>query len=270
MDMTALMSQVMQSKIAGIMYQGMQSSQPRRYAPDSTRRAFDAQMQADTGVFRQSSQNMKDAMAMVTVAQSGVTTIKHHLTEMHKIATEMATLDGMSDEQYASYSKILEEHSGFVTSLAENIEFNGMQLLNGSAGMNDDGVVVLQGGGHSMNQVFTNLLDAESAGVLGDSGTMNLNALAGETNIANKAEAQALVEKLGSYIDRVAGIEADYTFDIRSLENLSVLYENQADIFESTIQYKEKDDEAEEPTPLSYLEQFLAKSSTGSIFSGLS
>lgn len=268
MDMTALMSQVMESQLAGIMYRNMPAAQPSRYLPSSTRRSFDSQMQADAGTFRQSSQNMKDAMAMVTVAQSGVTTIKNQLTEMYGIATEMATLDNISDEQYASYSRILKEQTDLVTSLAENIEFNGMKLLDGSAGMEGDGVVVLSAGGNPMDQELINLLNGDSDEVLSADGTMNLNALGEEVTIANKDEAQILVDNLNNYISRLSGIEGNYSYDIKSLDNLSVLFENKADIFEGAIQYKPVEEETETPNSFSYLENLLlSQSGNGSIFS---
>lgn len=270
MDMTSLLSQVMESRIAGLMYQNMQKTQRvDRSVPDSTRRAFDSKMESDAGVFRQSSQNMKDAMSMVSIAQSGVTTIKHHLTEMFKIATEMTEFDNMSDEQYRASSKMLKEQSDLIVSLAKNIEFNGMNLLDGSAGMNGDGTVVLQAGGSPMEQVFTNLLDGGTS-VMNNSGSMNLELLEPDTNITNQTEARELVEKLNTYIQRINTIEADYSFDIKALENLSVLFENKADIFENTIQYKESDDGTEQVTSADYLAQLMAGNSNGSIFSGQS
>ena len=274
MDMTNLLSQVMESKIAGLMYQNMASTHQPRRVVDSTRRAFDSQMRGDAGVFRQSSQNMKDAMGMVSIAQSGVTTIKHHLTEMHKLATEMATDDDMTAEQYTQYSKMLKEQSDLITSLAKNLDFNGMKLMDGSAGMAGDGTVVLQAGGSPMDQVFTNLLNGAAGGVMGADGSMNLAALAGETTITNRTEAAALVENLNKYIDRTGALEADYSYDIKALENLSTLFENRADIFEDTIQYKEEE-ESPQPEPKassspSLLEQLLASGQNGSIFNSRS
>ena len=276
MDMTALLSQVMESKIAGLMYKSMGSQQPRRYVPDSTRRAFDSQMRGEAGVFRQSSQNMRDAMGMVTVAQSGVTAIKHHLTEMHKLATEMATDDNMSAAQYTQYSAMLKEQSDIITSLAKNLDFNGMKLMDGTAGMAADGTVVLQAGGSPMDQVFTNLLNGDGTGaVLGPGDSMDLAAIAGETTITDKAGAAAFVDSLNTYIDRVGTIEASYSYDIKALENLSVLFENRADIFEGTIQYPNEEETPPAPEPRStssadVLAQFLASSQNGSIFSGRS
>ncbi len=269
MDMTALLSQVLESKLSGLMYQNMAPTQGRRYVPSSTRRAFDSQMRGDAGQFRQSAQNMRDAMSMVTTAQTGVTSIKAQLTEMHKMATELATLD-LSDEQYKAYSSALKEQSTIITGLANNLEFNGIPLLNGKGGMNGDGTVVLQGGGNAMNQEFTNLLSVKDPEqVLNADGSMNFNALERETSVTDKAEAQALVNNLDSYIQRLDGIEANYSFDIKSFENLSVMYENNADIFENTIQYKQEDEVIPEgPSSASYLEQLMGvNTSNGSIFS---
>ncbi len=270
-DMTSLLSAVMESNIASSMYKHMESTlYTPRVVEDSTRRAFDSKMRSDASVYRQASQNMADAMSMVEIAQSGTTAIKVNLNDMYKLANEAATLTGMTDEQYAAYSRSLSELASVITNQAGNTTFNGMSLLDGSAGMNADGVVVLQGGSSQINQDLTNLLDSSLTEVIGANGNMNLNLLEGETTITDQASAQALADKLQSYINRVQGIEADYSYDIKGLENLSILYEDKANIFENTIQYKNAEEQANSSNNAvssNYIDELLMSSTgNGSIF----
>ncbi len=268
-DMTSLLSAVYQSKLATTMYSKMESSiQTSQARPETTRMAFDSQMRSDAAVYRQASQNMTDAKAMVEVAQTGVTGIKQYLNDMYEIATEAATLSGLSSEQYQSYSQSLNEMAGLAAGMTSNISFNGMSLLNGTAGMNSDGVVVLQGGDSQIDQDFTNLADSSLTSVLGANGSMNLNLLAGETTITDQASAQKLADDLESYIQRLEGLEANYSYDIKGLENLSLLYEDRASTFENTIQYQEAQAQTNPQATFGQdlLDDILSASSGGSVF----
>ncbi len=274
MDISSLLSQVLDSRIATLMLQDM--STPRtedRSAPGSTRWAFDSRMESDARQFAQSSQNMRDAVGMVEVAQSGVTSIKHQLSEMHSIVAEMAGVTEMSAEQYAAYSSSLAQQAQVIAQTANGIEFNGMKLLNGTAGMNGDGTVVLQAGGDSMDQVFTNLMNnGLGTDVLSTTdGSMNLSALEAQTNITSQAEAETFLANLQTYMERLGGIEADYSYDIKALDSLSVLFDNRADIFENTIQYRSDGNGSETASNdeiSSYLSEILMGNVNGNIFSG--
>lgn len=81
MDLDSLLSQSLNSKLTTMLLQRMyQSSTATHLAvPDSTRRAFASQMRVDARVAIQGAQNMQDAAALVTVAQTDVTGIKEKL-----------------------------------------------------------------------------------------------------------------------------------------------------------------------------------------------
>ncbi len=269
-DMTSLLSAVYESKLATSMYNKMESTvYTNRSVKDSTRRAFDSAMRADAAMYNQASRNMSDAMAMVEVAQSGTTAAKQYLNDMYKVATEAATLSGMSSDQYASYSASLNELAGLIVGLAENTSFNGMDLLNGTAGMNSDGTVVLQGGNSQIDQAFNNLIDSDLTEVMGANGNMNFNLLKDEATITDQSSAAAFAANLEKYIERLEMVEANYSYDIKGLENLSLLYEDRASILENTIQYKTLEEE-ESSTPSTssfYLNDILnASNGSGTIF----
>ncbi len=241
MDISNLLTQVLNSRISALMLNDMTVANTEdRSVPYSTRLAFDSRMRSDAGQFNQSSQNMRDAAAMVEVAQSGVTAIKNELSGMYKLLSEMAGSTELSAEQYESYSLSLKQQAEIAVGLANGVEFNGMTLLNGTAGMNSDGTVVLQAGGNQMDQVFYNLVNSDIAGneVLGNDGSMNLTNLIDKTTITSIEEAEKFHAEMTTYIDRLGGMEADYSYDIKSLNSLAVLFDNQADIYNNTVQYR--------------------------------
>ena len=210
-----------------------------RSMPDSTRRAFESRMRSDTAVARMASQNMEDAESMVTVAQTGVTAIKSQLQKIQEILTDCAETDFMTQDELDSAQAVIQERTKEIERIAGNTTFNGMSLLNGTAG--NGGVVQLQAGSSTRNQKFINLLDG-SGTVLSGSGTMDLRAatldsdLTGSPGAFTQAIAQQSLTNISKYIDRIGGIEGQYSYDIRSLDNLRILFEEQADIYEAAGQ----------------------------------
>ncbi len=272
-DMTSLLSAVYESKVATSMYNKMESTvYTDRSRPDSSRLAFDSQMRQSAATYRVASQNMSDAVGMVTVAQSGVTTMKETLNEMYNYAKELGILSGVSSDEYAYASNTLEELANSLVTLTNEVSFNGFNLLDGSAGMNADGTVVLQGGNSQIDQDFVNFVDESVTGVMSTTNSnMNLNNLKNEVTITDKDSANALAEKLEDYIHRLESIEANYSYDIKGLENLSVLYEDRANTFENTIQYKNTEEQASGVDTQQLLDDLInANQSNGNIFDSLS
>lgn len=278
MDIESLLTQAMESQLSSQIYTSMaSSSRESTYNSDTTRMAFDSQMRSNSAMYSVSAQNMTDAASMVTVAQTGVTTIKYQMNEMYNLATEMATLDGLTEEQYASYASQLTSQLEYIMQVANETEFNGMSLLNGTAGMNEDGTVVLSAGGNAMDQDFANLVNTDLGDnvVVGTDGSMNLAAiqtqidnLAGMSSTDAKAYSEQLMTNLETYIQRLEGIEAQYSYDIQSLTSLAVMYEDSAAIMENTI--VTDTDTTTEISSADLLMSLLASQSSGSIVSGTS
>ncbi|MBQ7585949.1 MAG: hypothetical protein IJU40_06865 [Desulfovibrionaceae bacterium] len=206
-----------------------------RRMPNSTRRAFESRMRSDAAVARVAAQNMEDGMAMVNIAQTNVTAIKSQFQEMQKILTECADQDSMTQENYASADQGLLECMKEIERLAKNASFNGMNLMDGSAGTN--GVVQLQAGYSQRDQKFMNLLDGSNNVWNQSNNSMDLrkSSLSNDLCISSAADPQAAAQnslnKINKYIDVIAGLEAQYSYDFKSLNNLSMLFEEQADIF---------------------------------------
>lgn len=258
LDTNALLQSVMDSKIAALLYNSMGAQQQEdRSVPDSTRRAFLSRMRSDAVTSRQGAQNMEDAAAMVTTAQTGVTSIKQMITDMRRIAADVETNAGsLTSDQFQSYSAQLKDYARKIVSMAESTQFNGFQLLNGTAGMNNDGVIQLQAGNSSVQEVLTNMVDSAVADPLKvlDAGRINLKNLEGLMNITDATSASAATALLGDVFKAVGGVEAKYSNDIKSLDNLKVLLESQADIFDNVKKYHS---EPTTTTPKSYLDALM-------------
>ena len=238
-----------------------------RSMPNSTRRAFESRMKTDAAVYRVAAQNMEDAKAMVNVAQTTTTAIKSQFQEVQKILTEAATQDSRTIDDYREMNKSLIECFSEIERLATNASFNGMKLMDGTTG-NGQGsagqgvTVVLQAGGSTRNQNFMNLLDGSGTNYTPGNpsmdlsvsnlvGTASTNATDGGIDYSGsgslmidtsgtaanaQASAQTALDLVEKYIDGITGLEAQYSYDYKSLDNLSILFEEQADIFEEAGQ----------------------------------
>lgn len=238
MDLDSLLSQSLNSKLTTMLLQRMyQSSTATHLAvPDSTRRAFASQMRVDARVAIQGAQNMQDAAALVTVAQTDVTGIKEKLNEMKEIAIEMSTKDTLTASDFASAQDRLQTLAKGIVDITGNSSFNGIPLLNGKAGMDKDGKIILQAGNSSREQVMVNLVDSSvAAGQLTNGSKINFNNLGGLINVTNQGTAKNALDVIDKALNYVSSVESRYSYDIKSLNNMSVLLMGQADIFEGAM-----------------------------------
>ena len=265
-DTTQLLEQTMNSKITELLYTQMIGSQRKSVGdPSSTTRPFTGRLTLDSRVAVQGAQNMTDAATMVTEAQTGVTAIKSKLDEMKQIATEAATRDNLTTNDYESMQASLQKLASELVDLAGSTSFNGMQLLNGSAGMNSDGVIQLQAGNSSLKQVLVNLVDGDvTTGVL-DGSKINLNNLSGLMTVSDRGTAEAALGVLNDVYDRVYSVESQYSYDIKSLNNMSTLLKGQADILNTAVKNQLGGGQAKQ-RPEDYLLELLG-GTTGGIFS---
>lgn len=233
-DMSAMISGMMNSKLTA----GIPNSSEResRGMPNSTRRAFESAMRADAAVSRMAALNMRDATAFVETAQSSTTLIKSYLTEMRKITIDAAEYSDQSPERYEGYTDQLKKYAEQIVALSGSTNLNGFSLLNGSVGT--DGVMQLQAGSSSIDQKFTNMLNTHGGGtnVLGANGEIDMGQLAHDDNVKmdGLGDVQGVQDMLDRLIATTQAVEAQYSYDIKSLENLSTMFESQADIFELT------------------------------------
>lgn len=276
-DLSDLLQNSLNSRITTMLLNKMYSSSSRSdnwgtvAVPDSTRRAFTSRMNVDSRVAIQGAQNMEDAAALVSQAQSNVTAIKDKLQEMQKIATEAATKDGLEPSTFASMQESLKKLARDIVAIAKNSNFNGISLLDGKAGLNEDGVIQLQAGNSARDQVLTNFLDSNVATgtVVDGTGNINMENLEDLMNVSNRATGQAALDLIKDVYARVLSVESQYSYDVKSLNNMSTLLKGQSDILEAA---KKNHAEAEEKGQdgNNALMNFLSGSDSGNIISAIS
>lgn len=277
LDLNDLLQNSLNSKITTQLLNKMYGSSNRSNnwgtvaVPDSTRRAFTSRMNVDSRVAIQGAQNMEDAAALVSQAQSNVTAIKDKLQEMQKIATEAATKDGLEPSTFASMQENLKKIARDIVAIAKNSSFNGISLLDGKAGLNEDGVIQLQAGNSARDQVLTNFLDSNVAAgtVVDGTGNINMENLEDLMNVSNRATGQAALNLIKDVYARVLSVESQYSYDVKSLNNMSTLLKGQSDILEAA---KKNHAEAEEKGQdgNNALMNFLSGSDSGNIISAIS
>lgn len=276
-DLSDLLQNSLNSRITTMLLNKMYSSSNRSdnwgtvAVPDSTRRAFTSRMNVDSRVAIQGAQNMDDAAALVSQAQSNVTAIKDKLQEMQKIANEAATKDGLEPSTFASMQESLKKIARDIVAIAKNSSFNGISLLDGKAGLNEDGVIQLQAGNSARDQVLTNFLDSNVAAgtVVDGTGNINMENLEDLMNVSNRATGQAALNLIKDVYARVLSVESQYSYDIKSLNNMSTLLKGQSDILEAAKKnHAEAEDKGQDGN--NALMNFLSGSDSGNIISAIS
>ena len=245
LDTSALLTGYMNSKITAMLVSRLYGADATVAMPESTSRSLTSRMRLDSRVALQGAQNMQDAAAMVTAAQTDVTGIKDKLKQMKELAVEAATLDPLNSTDFAAAKDTLLGLAEDIVSIAKNSSFNGISLLDGKAGMNSDGKIQLQAGNSSREQVLTNFLDGSAApGKTLDGSKINMENLGKQledllagVDLTDQDAAAAAFGKISGVLkdvfDRVGMVESQYSYDIKSLNNMSVLLQGQADILDS-------------------------------------
>lgn len=276
MDMEALVLGLMNARLTEKALSSASSAERESvFMEDSTRRAFDSRMKGDARVARQASQNMQDAQTMVNVAQTAATTIKEQLTGIQKTLHEAALRDNVTETEFQGMQTIVNDRIAEILRLAENTEFNGMKLMNGSAGTN--GVVEIQAGNSVRPVSLMNLLDRNQDRSLGDGSSMNLYKLSDELDFYDSSDpdsardnAAAALETVESLLDAFRSLENRYSHEYKSLGNMSLLFEEQADIFDQarTDNAAMTTSTGDASSDASYLDRLLTASGQSSILSG--
>ncbi|MBQ7606468.1 MAG: hypothetical protein IJU76_00550 [Desulfovibrionaceae bacterium] len=278
MDFESLLMGVLNNRLTNLVANSSDTGEKEsRGVPDSTRRAFESRMKADARVARMAAQNMEDGKSMVNVAQTNVTAIKSQLQSIQELLTNAAYSDSFSNINLADIKTAIGEHSAEIERLARNASFNGMNLFDGSlpnpdgsSGTNNN-TVILQAGESQREQHFMILLDG--FGIVDSGGSMDLSKATLDSDLAQfttQADAKAALERIDKYIDRIRGLEAQYSYDYRSLDNLSLLFEEQADIYDDTWERSASTKGTSTSTNNASILSELLSSSSSSILNGVS
>lgn len=245
-DASGLMENYINSKITTMLMSKLYAKSSNTTAvPDSARQPFLYRMRVDSRVALQGAQNMKDAAALVTTAQSDVTAIKQKLIDMMEKTSEAEINKPLVASDFEMINDTVHRFAKDIADIAKNSSFNDIKLMDGSAGMDNDGHIRLQAGKNSQDQFMYNLLDKNVAAgeVLGSNGEVNFANFAplvdsgGAWEIKDASSATQFRNKLRDIIDRITLIEDQYSYDIKALNNMSIVLQNHADVLGNIPKY---------------------------------
>jgi len=185
---------------------------------DAAGLAVSENMRAQLRGFQQAMRNANDGVAIVQTAEAAYQSISDTLVRMRELAVE-ASNDSISDTERGFLDEEFQDLIGEIDRISNVTEFNGIQLLDGSAG--SGGTLTFQvGTRNSTNDRITVSMEAQAASDLGvDSSAVDV--------ISN---AQGSIDEIDTALESLNTDRASLGATINSLSlsvnNLSATVEN--------------------------------------------
>ena len=169
--------------------------------------AVSENMRAQLKGFQQAMRNANDGVAVLQTAESGYQSLSDLLVRMRELAVQAAN-DSVSDTERGylntEFSDLIDE----MDRISAVVEYNGIQLLDGTAGSAGNGLMVFQVGTRdSTNDRIQIQLDAQ------DSGTLGVN---GDT-ISSQSDAQSAITAIDSALEILSTDRAQIGSTINTL-----------------------------------------------------
>jgi flagellin len=169
--------------------------------------AVSENMRAQLKGFQQAMRNANDGVAVLQTAESGYQSLSDLLVRMRELAVQSAN-DSVSDTErgylHTEFADLIDE----MDRISSVVEYNGIQLLDGTAGSAGTGAMTFQVGTRdSANDRINIQLDAQ------DSTTLGVN---GDT-ISSQANAQSSITAIDSALEILSTDRAEIGSTINTL-----------------------------------------------------
>ena len=169
--------------------------------------AVSENMRAQLKGFQQAMRNANDGVAVLQTAESGYQSLSDLLVRMRELAVQAAN-DSVSDTERGylntEFSDLIDE----MDRISAVVEYNGIQLLDGTAGSAGNGLMVFQVGTRdSANDRIQIQLDAQ------DSTTLGVNA----DTISSQSDAQSAITAIDSALEILSTDRAQIGSTINTL-----------------------------------------------------
>ena len=169
--------------------------------------AVSENMRAQLKGFQQAMRNANDGVAVLQTAESGYQSLSDLLVRMRELAVQSAN-DSVSDTErgylHTEFADLIDE----MDRISSVVEYNGIQLLDGTAGSAGTGAMTFQVGTRdSVNDRINIQLDAQ------DSTTLGVNA----DTISSQANAQASITAIDSALEILSTDRAEIGSTINTL-----------------------------------------------------
>jgi len=153
--------------------------------------AVSENMRAQLKGYQQAMRNANDGVAVLQTAESGYQSLSDLLVRMRELAVQSAN-DSVSDTErgylHTEFNDLIDE----MDRISAVVEYNGIQLLDGTAGSAGNGLMVFQVGtrdsGNDRIQIQLDNQDSTTLGVNGDTISSQANAQSAITAIDSALE----------------------------------------------------------------------------------
>ncbi|MGB0588313.1 MAG: flagellin [Myxococcota bacterium] len=184
--------------------------------------AISENMRAQQGGFRQAQRNANDGVSVLQTAESGYQSISDLLVRMRELAVQSAN-DSVSDTERGYLNTEYQDLIGEIDRISEVTEYNGISLLDGTAGT--AGTMTFQvGTRNSANDQITIDLVSQSTTAL------NLNSGGAIDSVSSLGNAQSAITKIDAAMESLSTDRATLGSTINTLnsavDNLSSTIEN--------------------------------------------
>ena len=186
---------------------------------DAAGMAVSTGLTAQTKGFQQAMENANEAIALLQTAEGSYNSVSDILIRMRELAVQSSS-DTLTDKERAYLDTEFEDLTAEITRISDVAEYNGIQLLDGTAGDGSGAMVFQVGTRNTVNdQIGITLKDQDATNLGVD--TLDL------TNLANS---QAAITTIDTALDSLATDRATLGSKVNeltaSVDNLSVTIEN--------------------------------------------
>ena len=184
--------------------------------------AISENMRAQQGGFRQAQRNANDGVSVLQTAESGYQSISDLLVRMRELAVQSAN-DSVSDTERGYLNTEYQDLIGEIDRISEVTEYNGISLLDGTAGA--AGTMTFQVGtrNSSNDQITIDLVSQSTA-------ALNLNSGGAIDSVSSLGNAQSAITKIDAALESLSTDRATLGSTINTLnsavDNLASTIEN--------------------------------------------
>ena len=186
---------------------------------DAAGMAVSVGLTAQTKGFQQAMENSNEAIALLQTAEGSYNSISDILIRMRELAVQSSS-DTLTNKERAYLDTEFEDLTAEITRISDVAEYNGIQLLDGTAGDGAGNMVFQVGTRNTANDQITINLGNQDAATLG------VDAL----DLTNLANSQAAITTIDTALDTLATDRATLGSNINELtaavDNLAVTIEN--------------------------------------------
>jgi flagellin len=201
--------------------------------------AVSENMRAQLKGFQQAAKNANDGIAVLQTAESGYQSLSDLLIRMRELAVQAAN-DSVSDTERGYLNTEFADLISEMDRISAVVEYNGIQLLDGTAGSAGTGLMVFQVGtrdsGNDRIEINLGAQDSNTLGVNGDTISSQANAQSSITAIdsalellsTDRAQIGSTINTLNVAVDGLASSIENYGTAMSQIKDTDMADESSA------------------------------------------